>query len=115
MSAFAYHTLRLALAITFIWIGILIVRDPVSWGAFLQPWAVELLPLPLRDAMMATGILDIIIGGLLFFGLATGVAATLASVHLGIILLTTGIDAVTVRDIGLLGASIALAIEAFRR
>lgn len=115
VSQLAFHILRLGLATTFVWIGILIVRDPVAWGSFLQPWAVELLPVTLREAMMVTGILDIVIGGLLLFNIFTWLAAAVISVHLAIILITSGIDAITVRDIGLLGAALALTIEAFRR
>lgn len=115
MSSSAYHMLRLGLAITFIWIGIMIVRDPVSWGAFLQPWVIELLPVPVNSLMLATGILDIVLGGLMLFSWWVGLASLIASIHLALILATSGVDAVTVRDIGLLGASLALMLEAFKR
>jgi len=114
LSSIAYNALRLGLAITFIWIGVLIVLDPVAWGAFLKPWAIELLPLPLVTIVMATGILDIIIGGLLLFNFFPALAAAIGAIHLAGILITSGVDAVTVRDIGLLGATIALSIESFR-
>ena len=115
MSSIAYNALRFGLAVTFIWIGVLIVLDPVAWGAFLKPWAVDLLPLPLITFVMATGILDIVIGGFLLFNFFPSFAAAIGAIHLAGILVTTGIDAVTVRDIGLLGAAIALSIESFRR
>lgn len=111
MSNPAYHILRIALAVTFVWVGIMILRDPVSWGAFVDQWAVDLIPLELNRLMFATGVLDIAVGGLFLFNIFTRFAALLASVHLAGILITSGIDAVTVRDIGLLGATLALMLS----
>jgi len=103
-----YHILRVGTAITFLWIGVLILREPEFWGGFLSPWAADLLPVPLTQAMLGTAVLDIVIGFLLLIDVFVWVAALLASIHLGIVLATTGINAVTVRDIGLLAGTIAL-------
>lgn len=113
MKSVAYHILRVAMAITFLWIGILIFKDPEAWGSFLQPWAQNFLVLPLKQAMIATAILDIAVGVFLLIDVLTWLAAIVAGVHLVVILITVGIDAVTVRDIGLLGAAIALAVAAW--
>ena len=113
MKIAAFHILRVGIAITFIWIGILIFREPEAWGGFLQPWAVNLLPVPLREAMIGTAILDIAIGTFLLIDILTWLAALLGAFHLAIVLTTVGIDVVTVRDIGLLAATIALTITAW--
>jgi uncharacterized membrane protein YphA (DoxX/SURF4 family) len=111
MKIAPYHILRVGIAITFIWIGILIFSAPEAWGSFLQPWALDLLPIPLRDAMIGTAILDIVIGALLLVDVLTWLAAIIGAIHLVIVLTTSGINAVTVRDIGLLAGVIALALE----
>ena len=109
-----YHILRVSLGITFVWIGILIFQNPEAWGGFIKPWAFELLPIGLREAMMGTAILDIGIGFLLLIDAFAWAAGLMGALHLAIVLTTSGISGVTVRDIGLLGSAIAIAIIAWR-
>ena len=104
----ALHILRVGLGITFLWIGVLIFRDPQFWGGFLQPWAVDLLPVPVESAMIGTAILDFLVGLLLLVDVLTWLAALIATLHLTVVLITAGIDVVTVRDIGLLAGALAL-------
>lgn len=103
-----YHILRVGMGITFIWIGVLIFRDPEYWGGFLQPWAANLLFLPIEPAMILTAILDIAVGLLFLLDVWVWAAALVGGVHLIIVLAVTGINAVTVRDIGLLGGAFSL-------
>lgn len=100
--------LRIGLAITFLWIGILIFRDPSGWGGYLQPWARGLLPLPLEQVMIGTAILDVIIGFLLLINVLTWLAALIGAIHLIIVLTVSGMNAITVRDIGLLAGCVSL-------
>ncbi len=104
----ALHILRVGLGITFLWIGVLIFRDPQFWGGFLQPWVVDLLPVPVESAMIGTAVLDFVMGLLLLVDVLTWLAALLATLHLAIVLITVGIDVVTVRDIGLLAGALAI-------
>lgn len=105
------HILRVGLAITFIWIGVLIIKNPEAWGGYLQPWVLSLLPIPLSQVMFGTALMDILIGGLLLVDILTWVAALAASAHLIIVLSVSGITDVTVRDIGLLAGALTLFIE----
>jgi uncharacterized membrane protein YphA (DoxX/SURF4 family) len=107
----SFHILRVGVAITFLWIGVLIFKNPESWGGYLQPWAAGLLPLPLEKAMIGTAILDILIGFFLLIDVLTWLAALLGAVHLIIVLAVSGITDITVRDIGLLVATLALMID----
>lgn len=109
MKQSSYHILRVGIAITFLWIGILIFRDPQAWGLYLQPWAADLLPIPLSEAMVGTAVLDILIGIFLLIDVLTWLAAVVGALHLAIVLAIVGINAITVRDIGLLAATISLA------
>ena len=111
MKKTAFHFLRVGLAITFLWIGVLILKNPESWSGYLQPWVYGLLPLPIEQAMLGTAILDIVIGAILLLDVFTWIAALVASLHLVIVLTVSGITDITVRDIGLLVAGLALMID----
>ena len=112
MKKISYHVLRIGLAITFLWIGVLILQNPEAWGGYLQPWALKLIPGSLVNAMIATAILDILVGVCLLFNIFTWIAALLGAFHLIVVLSTTFITEISARDIGLLFAILALAIEA---
>ena len=113
MKKSSFHILRVGLAITFLWIGILIFKNPEAWGGYLEPWAVGLLPIPLSEAMIGTAIIDIIIGALLLTDTLIWLAALAGAIHLVIVLAVSGITDITVRDIGLLAGLIAIFIDSF--
>lgn len=104
----SYHILRVAIGITFVWIGILIFQSPEAWGGFVEPWVQDLLPIPLRDMMLGTAVLDISIGFLLLIDVFVWAAGFVGALHIAAVLISSGITDVTVRDIGLLGGLIAL-------
>jgi hypothetical protein len=110
MKPSATHVLRIGLAITFLWISVLIFQAPLVWAGLMQPWAARLLPAgSLTALMLATAGLDALIGLLLLINVLTWAAAALGALHLVTVLITTGITSITVRDIGLLFACAALA------
>lgn len=111
MNSASFHILRVGIAVTFLWIGILILRDPTGW-AMIQSWAADLLPFPAEQTMVGTAILDIGVGILLLVDIFTWVAALVGSFHLAVVLATVGINAITIRDIGLLGGTLALLVSA---
>lgn len=102
--------LRVSLAVTFVWIGIMIIQSPEAWGGYMKPWAVELLPGSVAQTMQATGIADIVIGLLFLFGATAWIAGLLAGLHMVVVLVTSGITDITVRDIAIIGASFAVMI-----
>ena len=61
--------------------------------------------------MRETAIINIAIGCLLCINRWVWIAAAFGSIHLAIVLIVSGINEVTVRDIGLLAATLALALE----
>lgn len=111
MSKISFHFLRVGLAITFLWIGVLIFKNPESWGGYLQPWAAGLLPVPIAQAMIGAAILDMLIGAFLLFNFLPWAAAFVGAIHLVTVLTVSGINDVTVRDIGLLFAALAIMID----
>lgn len=110
MNEASYHILRIGLAITFVWIGVMILDAPGAWGGYLQPWAVRFLPVSVSQAMTGAGILDIAIGLALFVRPFARVASWIAAAHVIIVLITSGITDITVRDIAIFTSAIALAI-----
>lgn len=111
MTKVSFHILRVGMAITFLWIGILILKMPASWGGYVQPWVVDILPVSISHVMIGTAILDIIIGALLVFDFLTWLAAFFGAVHLLVVLTVAGITDITIRDIGLLAGVLALMID----
>lgn len=111
MNKTSFHILRVGLAITFLWIGILIFKEPGAWGSYIQPWAVKLLPLPINDMMIGTAFLDVIIGFLLLIDSLVWIAALLGTIHLIIVIICSGITEIIVRDIGILAGVVALFVD----
>ena len=111
MKRLSYHVLHIGLGITFLWIGVLILKNPVAWVSYIQPWAAKLLPGPLTQAMIGTGILDIVIGVMLLLNIFPFIASLVGAIHLVMVLIVSGITDITVRDIGLLYCAAALSIE----
>lgn len=113
MKNSAFHVLRVGTAITFLWIAVLILKEPETWGSFLQPWAAGLLPIPIREAMIGTAILDFVIGFFLLIDVYTFFFSVLGLFHLITVLIVVGIDAITVRDIGLAAGTLALVFDSW--
>lgn len=94
------------LGIVFAWIGIDMFRHPDAWIGFLP------LTLPLgmsrETGLQLSSVLDIVLGILLVLRWWPKTVAAIASAHLIGILVTSGIDAVLIRDVGLLGVALAL-------
>lgn len=111
MRKIPLHILRVGLALTFLWIGVLIIMDPVMWGGYISSWAARLMPFSVETMMLSTGVLDIMVGTLLALGVVIPLAACIGALHIAVVLLVSGITDITVRDIGLLAALLALAIE----
>lgn len=100
--------MRVGIAITFLWISVLIFKQPESWGGMLQPWAASLLPIPLRDVMMGVAGLDFAVGFFLLVNKFTIIFAALGFVHVATLLIIVGINAITVRDIAIGAGLLAL-------
>lgn len=113
MRKAAFHILRVGIAITFLWIGVFIFQNPEGWGEYLQLGAAKLLVVEVRSAMIVTAVFDILVGFLLLTNYLTFWAASLAALHLIIVIGESGINPITVRDIGLLAGALSLAFSTY--
>ncbi len=111
MRNYAFHILRVGIAVTFLWIGVLIFASPEAWGNLLPSWAAGIMPMPLEQAMLGTAVTDILIGFFLLIDFYTWFFSLLAALHLIIVLIVAGITPSTARDIGLLAGCISLIFE----
>ncbi len=113
MKPSAYHILRVGTAITFLWIGVLIIKDPDVWIGLVQPWVEKLLPFSLEKALIDTAILDLAVGFFLLIDRFVLAAALLGFIHMITVLVVTGITVITVRDIAVLSGTLALAVQVY--
>ena len=100
--------LSCGLGIVFLWIGIDIIKHPDAWVGYLP----QQVPLGLDRyiALKINGLFDIALGVFLILRWWPKVSAALAALHLVGILALQGVDQVIIRDVGLLGSSLALLI-----
>ncbi|MFZ2886545.1 MAG: DoxX family membrane protein [Minisyncoccia bacterium] len=108
----AYTILRLGLAAVFLWFGFSQLMDGINWVGWVPEWAVSLLHIPPAMIVLANGAFEVIAGGLLALNLFTRWAALALALHLAVITFDIGLNAIGVRDFGLMMATIALALFA---
>lgn len=103
--------LRLGLGITFVLTGFLILKDNDKWTHMLPGWFSKYIG-SARSFMVGTAWFDLILGAWIVSGYLTGIAASLAALHLLGVLLVSGKDEFheVYRDIGLLFMAVALAV-----
>jgi len=94
------------LGLVFLWIGLNILRSPNNWLGFV-PQSVP-LGMARETALKFGGIFDLALGVALVLRWWPKTAALLAALHIAFVLVQNGIDAVLIRDVGLLGAALAL-------
>jgi hypothetical protein len=113
MKSASFNILRVGTAITFLWIAILIIKDPDAWIGLVQPWVKDILPFSLSDAMTGTAILDFTIGFSLLIDRFVLIAAFIGFIHLLTVLTVVGINVITVRDIAIISGTLALVFERY--
>ncbi len=101
-----YLVLRWGVGITFLLIGVMILGSPNDWMGYVP----ETVPLGMtrEGALQAVAGFDLLIGLALVLKFLPKAAGGLAALHLVGIILVQGLDAVVVRNVGLLGAALAI-------
>ncbi|MBI4132201.1 MAG: hypothetical protein HY474_01070 [Candidatus Sungbacteria bacterium] len=108
--------LRIGLGLMYVYSGTSLIRQPLDWQGFLPPWFGDFvgrfMPLPTYFAIQGAG--ELVMAAVFILPLVplyvVRIAAVAAALEFAGILLFTGLDLVTFRDIGLLGAAVALVV-----
>ncbi len=112
MQRNALLLLRTGLAVTFLWVGVLILRDTSMWVYPMLPWAKQLLTVggSLKPVLQAVAVLDLVVGAALILNLGTWIAAVVGAMVLIVALVVTGASGALAMNFGILGACLAVAL-----
>ncbi|GEM_PF-716987 len=112
--------LRLSFGLMYIYSGYDLFYHPKSWLWAVPSWFAEIISpiISIEAFIRLQGVIEFLVALLLlawFLGKwGVRIAVIFSTLEMAAILLFTGIDPITFRDIGLLGASFALLILLFR-
>jgi len=113
--------LRLGLGLMYLYSGFDLFFNPAHWYGFVPQWFLRIVTslVPLEIYLRLQGVGEFIIG-LLFLAWFSGVwgvriASLVATAEMFLITIFVGVDPITFRDVGLLGAAVALGIMMFSR
>lgn len=99
--------LRFGLAAVFLWFGFSQLFDGINWVSWVPEWAVNTLHLPPAMIVLANGFFEVVFGTLLAVGVGLRFVAPLLALHLALITIEIGFNAIGVRDFGLTMATVA--------
>lgn len=109
-TKYAPLVLRVGLAFVFFWFGFSQLNDQTMWVGLIPTWIVSLTGMSAKAIVIANGIFEVIMASLLCLGVAVRIVALLLALHLFTIVLKLGMNAVGVRDVGLLCALVSVMI-----
>jgi len=104
--SFGITLLRLTLAFVFLWFGFSQISDAAMWTSFVPDWAAGIASA--GTLVLLNGLVEIIAGAALAFGILSRWVGLLLGIHLFIIAVSMGLTAIGVRDIGLALATLSL-------
>ncbi|MBP7671096.1 DoxX family membrane protein [Candidatus Gracilibacteria bacterium] len=110
LEKWSERVLRWGMALVFLWFGANQLMDSSMWEGFVPLWIVD-LGLSAKMLVMANGVMELILGTMLLFGVFVRVAALILALHLMGIAATIGFNATGVRDFGLAIATLAIAMR----
>lgn len=102
--------LRWSLAFVFLWFGFSQISNVAMWTSFVPAWAASIMDPGVLVLM--NGLLEIVAGALLAFGIASRWVGLVLGLHLLVISVGLGLTAIGVRDIGLALATLSLFLMA---
>lgn len=106
-AALAPAVLRYGIAAVYLWFGISQLLDPSGWVGWVPAWITG-MGLPGQTVIVANGIFELVFGLLLGLGLFTRVVSGLLFLHMVVITVEVGFNAVGVRDFGLVVATLSI-------
>lgn len=110
MKRYAPAVVRIGMALVYLWFGYSQVTDPMGWTVWLPPEA-AMLPFAPATLIMANGIFEIVASLCLLFSFYIRPAALLLALHLVGIMANVGYNDVSVRDFGLMMATLGVFLQ----
>ncbi len=110
LSVYAPVVLRLSMAAVMAWFGGSQLFNASAWTGIVPAWALNLSHLTAITIVHLNGGLEILASLLLALGLWVRAVAGLLAIHLMVIMIDLGLNAVGVRDFGLSFSLLALAM-----
>ena len=110
MNRYAPLILRGGIAFVFLWFGCTQLYDVASWTGMIPDWAVQFTGMTAHSLVYVNALGELIIGVLLALGFQTRIVATLLAIHLCMIVGELGLNAIGIRDVGLIAATLSIAL-----
>jgi len=116
---FSQLSLRIGLAVVFLWFGVNKFIQPQYWvDAWMPQWAqhvAQAIGMSGTNVVFLIGIFEVLVAVSLVTGFFSRAFALAAIVFLCIVLVASGLNEIVVRDIGLIAGLVALVIWPQRR
>lgn len=110
LSRYAPVFLRLSLAGVYIWFGVSQLTEADLWISMVPDWATNMTGLSAAMIVNLNGWFEVVAGIALILGIFVRLLGFILGMHLMVISYELGINAIGVRDLGLAGATLALAL-----
>lgn len=107
----SFLLLRIGLGFVFFWFGLDKLIHPGNWVVYITPFLSSIIFFDITLFLFMLGTIEIIFGILLWAGWKLRIVSLLISIHLFLIIIFTGFNEITIRDIGLLSIALALFIQ----
>lgn len=108
---YASVILRAGLSFVFIWFGLNQILDQSMWVSLIPPSIVSLTGLSAKTLVIFNGVFEVVMAVLLVLGIRVRIVALLLFVHMIAIIGELGLNAVAIRDIGLMFALLSVAFR----
>lgn len=108
ISKYAPVVTRFGLSLVFLWFGFTQVTGPESWTSLIPEFITNLTHLSALTFVYINGGMEIIFGILLILGIYTRISALILALHLLVITIDVGYNAIGIRDFGLTIATFSI-------
>lgn len=111
MKKFSPALLRVGLTMVFIWFGSNQLLNQAMWVGLIPKSLITLTGISAATFVTLNGIFEIVMVVLLAFGIGIRIVATLLFLHLITIIGDLGLNAIGIRDVGLMFAMLSVAFH----
>lgn len=109
MQKYAPTILRLGLVFVFIWFGLTQLLDQTMWVSLIPAGLTKATGISAETFVIINGVFEVFMATLLAFGIRVRLVASLLFLHMFAIIGSLGLNAIAVRDIGLMLAILSVA------